>query len=70
MTLTKTQTLNIDLSLPDRGPELGLESIHKARGPDPARRPKRGIVDEIYSSILTVPEKRPQQITFATCALV
>ena len=36
-----SQTLNIDLSLPDRDGELGLASIHKARGPDPAARDRR-----------------------------
>ena len=36
-----SQTLNIDLSLPDRDGELGLASIHKARGPDPEARDRR-----------------------------
>ena len=36
-----SQTLNIDLSLPDRGLLLGLESIHKARGPVPEARHRR-----------------------------
>ena len=42
-----SQTLNLDLSLPDRGPELGLESTHKARGPGAeARHRRRSLVVE------------------------
>ena len=42
-----SQTLNLDLSLPDRGLLLGLESIHKARGPVPeARHRRRSLVVE------------------------
>ena len=36
-----SQTVNMDLSLPDRGGELGLTSTHKARGPDPEARNRR-----------------------------
>ena len=36
-----SQTLNIDLSLPDRDGELGLASTHRARGPDPEARDRR-----------------------------
>ena len=36
-----SQTVNTDLSLPDRGGELGLASTHKARGPDPEARDRR-----------------------------
>ena len=36
-----SQTLNPALNLPDRGPELGLESIHKARGPGAEARHRR-----------------------------
>ena len=49
-----SQTLNIDLSLPDRGPELGLESIHKARGPGAEARHRR-------RSLFVEPDPRGEQ---------
>ena len=36
-----SQTLNIDLSLPDSDGELGFASTHRARGPDPEARDRR-----------------------------
>ena len=36
-----SKTLNPPLSLPDRARELGLESIHKARGPGAEARHRR-----------------------------
>ena len=49
-----SQTLNIDLSLPDRGPELGLGSTHKARGPGTEARHRR-------RSLFVEPDPRGEQ---------
>ena len=53
-----SQTVNIDLSLPDRDRELGLASIHKAQG----LIRKRGVVDEVLSSIPSMPTMRQERI--------
>ena len=58
-----SQTLNIDLNLPDRGPELGLESIHKARGPGAEARHRR-------RSLFVEPDPRGEQQSFARGAYV
>ena len=49
-----SQTLNIDLSLPDRGRQLGLASIDKARGPGAEARHRR-------RSLFVEPDPRVEQ---------
>ena len=58
-----SQTLNMDLSLPDRGRLLGLESTHKARGPGAKARHRR-------RSLFVEPDPRVEQTSFARGAYV
>ena len=58
-----SQTLNIDLSLPDRGRQLGLASIDKARGPGAEARHRR-------RSLFVEPDPRVEQQSFARGAYV
>ena len=58
-----SQTLNMALSLPDRGPELGLGSTHKARGPGAKARHRR-------RSLFVEPDPRVEQTSFARGAYV
>ena len=58
-----SQTLNMALSLPDRGRQLGLASTHKARGPGAEARHRR-------RSLFVEPDPRGEQQSFARGAYV
>ena len=59
----QSQTVNPALSLPDRARELGLASIHKARGPGAEARHRR-------RSLFVEPDPRGEQQSFARGAYV
>ena len=66
-----SQTVNIDLSLPDRDRELGLASIHKARGPDPEARGRRRrlVVDPEHANDAPRPHRGANvKMTFSSVA--
>ena len=58
-----SQTLNMDLSLPDRGRQLGLASTDKARGPGAEARHRR-------RSLFVEPDPRVEPTSFARGAYV